>query len=297
MKQVQCPLDLSVIESRLTTRVIGRPVGAENELWDQIDSTNNRALQLAKQSTANGVIILAQSQTAGRGRFGRNWVSPPGAGLYMSVLLRPKEFAANLPLVTLASGLAVVMAVEIVAGVKLGLKWVNDLVFNGCKVGGILAELQEAGKSEAQTVFASSCAKERQSDRSLPNQALIVGIGINISSKNVQVPEELLNKIQWLEEISQSPVDKNNLVGQISYELERTLELIFAGNILTVLDGWRSYSVTLGENIRAVVGEKIIEGLAVDIADSGALIVKTPQGVQQLYAGDVSIRRKGGSYC
>jgi BirA family biotin operon repressor/biotin-[acetyl-CoA-carboxylase] ligase len=272
-------IDLSIIESLLATDVIGRPQRGQNELWEEIDSTNNRALTLAKEGAGEGVIILAHGQTAGRGRLGRSWFSPPGAGLYMSVLLRPQKLQASMPLITIASGLAVAMAVEIVSGAKLGLKWVNDLVFDGRKAGGILAELQTQSRSPD------------------TGQSLVVGIGINISSKNAALPAELKDKVHWLEDIAHHPVDRNLLVAQIAYELEQVLGLLWSGQTPAILDAWRSYSATLGETIKATVGESTVEGLAVDITSSGALIVKTHAGTQELHAGEVSIRRTDGSYC
>jgi BirA family biotin operon repressor/biotin-[acetyl-CoA-carboxylase] ligase len=200
----------------------------------------------------------------------------------MSVLLRPESLSASLPLITIASGLAVAMAVEIVSGVKLQLKWVNDLVFQSRKIGGILAELQSLSAESSGSGF---------------KQALVVGIGVNISSKNVRLPQELVDKVGWLEDLSHHPLDKNVLVSQIAYELEHVLKLLWTGKMKTILDAWRGYSVTLGETVRATVGDNTIEGLAVDITDSGSLLVKTRAGTQELYAGEVSIRRPDGSYC
>lgn len=279
------PLNLSTIESQLKTKVIGRPVIGENELHDEIDSTNNRAVQLANQGAGEGLIILARSQTAGRGRLGRTWYSPLDAGLYMSLLLRPKNRMPSLSLSTIAAGLAVANAVNLVAGVKLGLKWVNDLVFAGRKVGGILAELQNQQSNEPIKAV-----------RDQTQQALVIGIGVNIYSKSVQLPDELIDKVNWLEDIAGQTIDRNLLVSQIANELEQIFDLLYAGKTAPVLDGWRKYSATLGEYIQAKLGDKTIEGLALDITDSGALIVQTSTGKQELCAGEISIRKTDGTY-
>jgi len=271
---------LSVIESLLATQVIGRPQLGQNELWDEIDSTNNRALALARQGASEGIIVLAHSQTAGRGRLGRKWLSPAAAGIYMSVLLRPQDMT-SLPLVTLASGLAVARAVEATTGIRLGLKWVNDLVVSGGKIGGILAELQTEITPDSDSLA----------------QALIIGIGINISGDKVKLPSDLKGNIRWLEEIAHGPVNKNVLVSQIALELEQIIALLSAGQAVSVLNAWRGYSATLGESVRASIGETVIEGLALDITDSGALIIQTRGGMQEIHAGEVSIRRPDGSYC
>jgi BirA family biotin operon repressor/biotin-[acetyl-CoA-carboxylase] ligase len=283
LKNPHGQLDLSIIESHLATQVVGRPQGTKNELWEEIDSTNSRALLLAQQGAPQGVMVLADSQTAGRGRLGRTWFSPPGAGLYMSVLLRPENLSAGLPLITIASGLAVATAVEIACGVKLQLKWVNDLIFQGRKVGGILAELQSiVSPSSTSSGF---------------SQALVIGIGVNISSRNVRLPQELTDKVSWLEDVRHNSIDRNLLVSQIAYELEQVLGLLWSGQMNSILDAWRCYSATLGETVRATVGENTIEGLAIDITNSGALLIKTRNGTRELHAGEVSIRRPDGTYC
>jgi BirA family biotin operon repressor/biotin-[acetyl-CoA-carboxylase] ligase len=228
----------------------------------------------------------------------------------MSVLLRPEKVDPGVPLLTIASGLAVARAVESIAKVKLGLKWVNDLIFDGRKVGGILAEFQHQAKvpqpvehmhhdKALETSSPPRLNKDHTRESGCPphsNQVLVIGIGINICSDNVQLPPELVGKIHWLEEITQHPIDRNLLVAQIANELEQVIALALAGNITPILDGWRSYSATLGEQVKASIGSNTIEGLALDITDSGALIVQTSSGIKKLHAGEVSIRKPDGSY-
>jgi BirA family transcriptional regulator, biotin operon repressor / biotin---[acetyl-CoA-carboxylase] ligase len=268
-------LNLSLIESRLKTLRLGCPAGSTNELWHEIDSTNSRALSLAQTGASDGLMVLAKSQTAGRGRFGRTWISPPEAGLYLSFLLRPKTTMATWTIFTIAAGLAAAKAIQVLTGTKIGLKWVNDLVFAGQKLGGILTEVEN--KSQDQT-------------------GLVIGIGINITSMAVQLPEELLGKVAWLGEITQQSIDSNQLVCQIAYELEEAINLLETGHTQEILDGWRSYSVTLGEKVETCQGNEFIEGVAVDITDSGALVVQTGQGQVLLHSGEISIRKADGAY-
>jgi BirA family biotin operon repressor/biotin-[acetyl-CoA-carboxylase] ligase len=274
-------LDLSIIESRLATTTIGRPAGSHNELWNEIDSTNTRAFTLAKAGAGAGTIILAKSQTAGRGRFGRSWLSPSGAGLYMSVLLRPGDLQPSLSVLTIAAGLAVARAVEITTGLKIKLKWVNDLVFDGRKLGGILTEVT---------------SYPNQNTHGCVEQAVVIGIGINLSGKDVILPGELVDKVLWLDDVVPGTIDVNFLVSQIAYELEHVLANLSAGQFPSILDHWRGYCATLGEKITAVVGEKTVSGLALDVNESGALIVQTPAGKQELQAGEVTIRTSDGRY-
>ena len=158
--------DLKHLEEKLATCLIGRAAGWKNELWEKIDSTSNRAAALAAAGAGEGVIVLAREQTAGKGRLGRGWISPPDSGIYMSILLRPVNVpVVEIPVITLACGAAVSAAVECSTGVRLRLKWVNDLVLGGRKVGGILAEMPAlpAGSSTAAAA-----------------RALIIEIGINV---------------------------------------------------------------------------------------------------------------------
>jgi hypothetical protein len=127
-------LSLEVIEASLSTKIIGRAQRldnlsnvngdssdlSKNELWDEIDSTNTRAAALAAQGCAEGVMVIARQQTAGRGRLGRAWISPPDAGISFSVVLRPKIELSRLPLITLATGVAVAQAIEASVGVRPG---------------------------------------------------------------------------------------------------------------------------------------------------------------------------------
>jgi BirA family transcriptional regulator, biotin operon repressor / biotin---[acetyl-CoA-carboxylase] ligase len=264
-------LTLSLIEGALGTRIVGKPNAGTNELYETIDSTNNRACELARQGAPEGTLILARQQSAGRGRQGRTWVSPMDAGISFSVLLRPKISLAKLPLITLATGVAVVRAVERSVGIRLGLKWVNDLVLNGKKVGGILAEM--------------------------PGQALVIGIGLNIRLNSDELPDDLKERVDWLERASGRPVDPNLIVVELALELEHQYENLISGNSEDILKSWRSYSVTLGKEIIARTGAQEIRGKAIDISQTGALIVEGEAGRSEISAGEISIRTADGSYC
>ena len=279
-------LSLEVIEASLSTKIIGRAQRldnlasenghssdlSKNELWDEIDSTNTRAAALAALGCPEGVMVIARQQTAGRGRLGRAWISPPDAGISFSVVLRPKIELSRLPLITLATGVAVAQAIEASVGVRPGLKWVNDLTLSGRKLGGILAEM--------------------------PSQALIIGIGINVRLKADELPAEMKDKVEWLERAVVGPVDPNLIVMELAHKLEAQYELLKAGKTEEILGLWRAYSVTLGQMIEARSANQVIKGKAIDIADSGALIVEAEDGSRtELVAGEISLRLQDGSYC
>lgn len=277
-------VSLVQLQSYLKTEVLGRAAGFENELWHSIDSTNTRAAELAAQGAPEGVLIIARQQTAGRGRLGRTWLSPMDSGVYLSFILRPTAPISSLPLLTIAAGVAAATGIAIASDVIIGLKWVNDLVFTGRKVGGILCELP---RSPAVVESSSQTA-----------QPMIVGIGINVSLNEQDVPDELREKVEWLERIAGSTVDRSLLVAEIVNEFETVYRQMLAGESGGVIDRWRQQSVTLGKQIVATSGSRTFEGVAVDIAEDGSLIVDTVgEGRKNLHAGEITIRQKDGTYC
>jgi BirA family biotin operon repressor/biotin-[acetyl-CoA-carboxylase] ligase len=281
-------LNLAAIEGELTTRYLGRPKSGANELSESIASTNSRALELAKSGAASGTMILARQQTAGRGRLGRSWVSPLDSGIYASFILRPPSNLVaieRMTLYTLAAGVACVKAIGECLSVPIGLKWVNDLVIDGKKVGGILAEMP------------SLTVKGALDDLKADDLAIVLGIGINICFQPNEIPDELKPKIDWLEMHTESVVDKNKLLATCAKSIEECCEAIEQAQDQKLLAEWKQYSVTLGKQIRAVSGDTVIEGQAEDITDSGALIVRKSDGHKTiLYAGEISIRQADGSY-
>lgn len=275
-------LDLPQFEAHLRTRVIGRATSA-NELWDEIDSTNTRAAQLAAEGAPEGVVVMSRRQTAGRGRQGRTWVSPPNSGIYISFLLRPTLPPQAVPLMSLATGVAVVEAVANVTGLQVGLKWVNDVVADGKKVGGILAEMTTS--SDPNNPAAGS------------SRSLVVGVGLNVHLEETDLDDELRQRVQWLERLAGQAIDYNLLAAELCSCLEERYFDMRNGERQKIVDMWKKRSVTLGKEIRATSGNTIVEGTAVDIDENGALVLSTADGNIKLHAGEISIRNLDGSYC
>ena len=291
-------LDLASLDALMQTGRLGKAAGWANEVWDTIDSTNTRALELAKAGAAEGVIIAARQQTAGRGRLGRVWVSPPDSGLYISFLLRPKLPIAQVPIMSLIAGTAVAKAIEHVCGVRVGLKWVNDITYGGKKIGGVLAEMTSARASgtDAATGAAVSAATNN-SARTDSSAALVIGIGINLRMDRASMPAELQQTAEAVENISSAPVNANQLAATLALELEIGYELLLQGERTQVLTRWKEYSITLGKRVQAISGDKTIEGTAIDLANDGALVLRLDDGKDMLLlAGEVSIRNVDGSY-
>ncbi len=253
--------------------MLGRP--STTELHDVIDSTNTRVAALAKENAPEGTIVFARQQTAGRGRLGRQWVSPPNSGLYMSILLRPEQSVGELPVITLGIGVAAAKAIFATTGLRIGLKWVNDLIYDGKKLGGILAEIPTG-------------------ERNRP--ALIIGIGINTTFDAQTIPDELKDKLYWLEAATGTEVDTTALAAELCFQIEAVYDSMIKGEIGKVLDEWRLYSITLGQEVVCTTASREITGIALDITETGALIVQTSSGREELLGGEISVRTAHGSY-
>ena len=281
-------LDLDRIEHSLQTKVLARPVGWKNELWDSIDSTNSRALELAAQGAPEGVLITARQQTAGRGRLGRTWFSPPETGIYLSLILKPSKSFNNISLMTLASGVAACQAAYEYLGVRLALKWVNDIVYEGKKVGGILAEMTGSAPPN----------RLRENNDLQRSRSLIVGIGLNTSLPLNDAPQSIRATVHSLDQIAGAPIDMNALISNIINHLEQIYFKLANGDEEYILTEWKKWSITLGKEIQTNLGTKCIQGTATDITSQGALIVTTDSGEEVvLHAGDITLRKADGSYC
>ena len=243
--------------SSLDTALIARLSGCESariSVFDSLPSTNTYLSELAKQGAADFTVVLAETQTAGRGRMGRSFFSPHGSGIYMSVLLRPKVLHAG-RLTTLAA-VVVSNAIYRVCGIKVDIKWVNDLLFGGKKLCGILAE--GAGG------FA------------------VLGIGINVGKS--AFPSELADIAVSLEEICGKTPDRNLLVAEILKGFMRA-ELDGTAHI----EEYRRRCITLGKRVQIVSSGETVTAL--DVADDGALIVKDGNGEQKrIFSGEVSVK-------
>jgi len=224
-------------------------------VFDSLPSTNTYLSALAREGAPAGRVILAETQTAGRGRLGRTFFSPAGSGIYLSILLRPKKLDAG-KLTTLAA-VVVADAISHVCGVQVGIKWVNDLIFDSKKLCGILAE-------GAGTDFA------------------VLGIGINV--KKSAFPPELADIATSLEEATGVAPNRNRLVAEILRGLA-TADLEGVSH----MDEYRRRSLTLGKWVTVLGSGEAVFVRAIE--DDGALLVEDENGnLRRISSGEVSIR-------
>lgn len=246
-------------------------------------STNVDALELARQGEREGVVLVADHQSAGRGRAGRTWTAPPEASLLLSVLLRPP--AAVMDLCTMAVAVAAAEAVEAVAGFSPRLKWPNDLVWPGDgslpdrKLAGILAEADWPAGSTPDSGYRAPAPASRV--------VVVVGIGINVRWPG-ELPPELVDIAVACNHVVDVAVDREDLLVALLQRLEPRYEALVAGERESLLDAWRQRSATLGRTVRVELGADDVEGTALDITPEGHLVVETADGTRHTFAvGDV----------
>jgi len=228
-------------------------------------STQDVVLAAARAGAAEGYCCLAEEQSAGRGRLGRFWVAPPGAALLCSILLRPERETAAVPL---AAGLAVVDALARSCGVQARLKWPNDVLAGGGKLAGILVEVEPLAPG--------------------PGPALVLGVGLNLRVDEFP-PGVQGASLHRLVAPSQPP-SAPRLLAEVLIALKGRLAQAKAGGTSAVVAEWRRCAAGLGRRVRAESAAGPVIGTALDIDDSGALLVATgPGGVVRLLAGDVRL--------
>ncbi|HEY0429990.1 MAG TPA: biotin--[acetyl-CoA-carboxylase] ligase [Pyrinomonadaceae bacterium] len=234
--------------------------------FDSIDSTNTEALNQAKRGAAEGLCVTANQQTAGRGRHGRTWISPKDAGLYFSIVLRPRIETRLLPLLTLMSAVAVHDALEELFKIECDIKWANDIHVRDKKICGILAETGETSKG----------------------LAVIVGVGINLKSLNF--PPELEEIATSIEAETGKFPDAKILLQTMTRRLSEYYDLLQSeGGAEKIRAAWaRKSSYFAGKSVKVSLANKTIYGTTRGIEDNGALRVETADGaIKIIHAGDV----------
>lgn len=232
--------------------------------FDKIDSTNTEAINQAKRGADEGLCIIAREQTAGRGRHGRNWVSEKDAGLYFSLVLRPKIETRFLPLITLMTAVAVHNAIEKAFQIECDIKWVNDLHVGGKKICGILAETMETEKG----------------------LAVIVGIGINLKSSNF--PPELAETATSIENETGEIPNIENFLPVLTSFLEKYCDLLYEDTDKIRQEWSVRSSYAFGKEVKINLENETIYGTTRGIEQNGALRLELETGeVRIIHAGDV----------
>jgi len=262
----------------LETEVIGKDI----RYFDEIDSTNNYAKRIAYDGCKEGTVIVADCQTAGRGRLGRSWLSSAGKGIWMSVILKPRIAPEDVQIITLAASVAVCRAIAAVTGIHAEIKWPNDVVLDGKKLCGILTEMN----TEIEQV-----------------NFLVLGIGINVNHGEEDFPDDIRNIATSLKAFTrigykdagdkgeERVFSRSSIIRRILLELEDVYGKINSGLTDEIIEEWKNYSATLGRTVRITGRNCEYTGVARDVTSNGRLVVDCTDGItREVVSGEVSVR-------
>jgi BirA family biotin operon repressor/biotin-[acetyl-CoA-carboxylase] ligase len=244
------------ISGLLGTKAMGRRI----DHHFTIGSTNERARELAEEGWPEGSLVISEVQETGKGRIGRNWVSPKG-GIWMSLVLRPELRPGDAPVLTLAGGVAVTQALSEL-GVQATLKWPNDVLVHEKKVCGILSEMS----GEMERVH-----------------YIVVGFGLNANFPLEDLPEDIRTRSTTLLEERGKAIDRKGLVAGIM----KRFEDIYMQPTAAIIEKWKWASSTIGRMVQVVTTKGFVKGMAKDLDGTGALIVRDGAGQEiTVYSGD-----------
>ncbi len=253
------PLEVAPL---LDTHDLGRVI----HHFDSLPSTNEQAFRLATDGAEHGEVVVTEQQTAGKGRRGRAWVSPPNLNLYFSAILRPELPPHRAPELTLVAAVALAETL-CEAGAQARIKWPNDVQIDGLKVAGILTELSAN-----------------------PDQVnfVVLGIGVNLNAQPEHFPEEVRAMATSLSQALGERVPRAVFTANLWTRLEEWLDLYLETGFDAVRQRWKELSATLGQDVLVRTDRHELRGVAEDIDPSGALLVRTADGsLERVLAGDV----------
>jgi BirA family transcriptional regulator, biotin operon repressor / biotin---[acetyl-CoA-carboxylase] ligase len=262
-KPAGIPLRIHQIRDGLTTNRLGKHI----HYFREVDSTNSHARRLAEQRTPEGEVVIAESQTHGRGRLGRPWVSPPYVNLYLSVILRPTLPPIDAPQITLMAAVALAESLAAFIPVFPAIKWPNDILAGGKKLAGILTE--------------SACHGERV-------DFVILGIGVNINYPVESMPDAIRQRATSMLGLTGASVSRENVVRRLIQGLDRCYGELEEMGFQALAPRWEARFELRGKKVRVAMTDRIIMGIARGIDRDGALILEDGRGeLQRVVAGDV----------
>ena len=255
---------LSLVEGN---RVVGRDI----RVFEETGSTNDVVEKLARDGVAEGVVVFAETQTKGRGRLGRKWVSPPRKGLWFSVLLRPELRPAAVTQLTVAAATALTRAIRKQTELQPQVKWPNDILIKGRKIAGVLTELS----AELDRV-----------------KHVILGIGVDVNLTASDLPPEVRRLATSMRIESGRTYRRADLAAAILTELDRDYSRIREGDFGGIAEEWGRQCATLGQQVRIETGGRVLEGRAEALDQDGALLLRTDHGhLERIIGGDVTLQK------
>jgi BirA family transcriptional regulator, biotin operon repressor / biotin---[acetyl-CoA-carboxylase] ligase len=261
--EMGAPLNVANVRERLNTRRLG----AKFHYFAELTSTNSYARELAENGAEEGEVVIAESQTQGRGRLGRRWESPPLANLYFSVILRPALVPAHAPQITLMAAVALAETVGSLIAQAPTIKWPNDILVEGKKLAGVLTE--------------AACGSERI-------EYVILGIGVNVNYRIDSMPPEIRQRATSIADLTQRGVDREGVMLRLIQALDRCYGELEETGFETLRPRWEAYFSLGGRRVRVELLDQVLIGRARGIERDGALVLEDEHGdLQNIYAGDV----------
>src|SRR6056297_2071928 len=261
-------LSYEEIEPYLNTDFIGRNI----LYFDTIDSTNKKAKDIS-DSSSEGTVVISEEQTAGRGRLGRNWSSPKGASLLISILIKPEIDPSKVSNITLVGAVALVKTLENF-DIKGQIKWPNDIIINDKKIAGILTELS----AEINQV-----------------NYVVMGIGVNLYTNKEELPEDIRHKAGSIFSETGKKINRKELTGKFLNYFEKYYNFFLGNNYKEIVKISKEKSILIGKEVRIISREDTYEAKVLDVTDQGHLLIeKKDGGIEEIYSGEVSVRGKNG---
>jgi BirA family biotin operon repressor/biotin-[acetyl-CoA-carboxylase] ligase len=256
----------SDIEQKLKTKIIGKDI----HLLSEVASTNTLAMEMASKGAPEGTVVIAETQTGGKGRLGRKWISPRG-NLYLSVILRPDIPTHKAPLITLMGAVALASVIRTQCKVQATIKWPNDILISGKKVAGLLTEMSA------------------EPDRI---KHIALGIGVDVNMALDELPSDIRALTTTLACEAGEKIDRTSLLRQLFIDLDHWYQ-IFLKSHASVLMEWEKLNMTVGNRVAVGGLGETLEGLAQGIDSEGRLIIRLDDGaIRTVAAGDVTILKR-----
>ncbi|MGZ8436579.1 MAG: biotin--[acetyl-CoA-carboxylase] ligase [Candidatus Binatia bacterium] len=256
-------LDVARVRQRLSAGRFGKTI----HYFHEIGSTNSYARERAELGAAEGELVVAESQSHGRGRLGRRWESPPFANLYVSIILRPKLAPAHAAQITLMAAVAVAEVVEAFVPERPAIKWPNDILIGGKKLAGILTE--------------ATCSAERV-------EYAILGIGVNLNYAGAAMPEEIRRRATSVLDVAGHAVHRESFLQRLIQGIERCYGELEQAGFAALAARWESYFTWRGRRVRVELLDQVTTGTAQGIDRDGALVIVDDGGsARRILAGDV----------
>lgn len=249
-------LSINDLKQQLKSDTFGKSI----LLFDSVESTQNLARAAAEEGAAEGTLFIAEQQVSGRGRMGRQWVSPRGKGIWMSMVLRPTVPIHFAPQLTLLTAVALCRSLKKLTALPIGIKWPNDLLIDGKKISGILLE--------------SAAEEERL-------RYVIAGIGISVNLETEDYAEELLDKATSLAIASGQKWDRVDVIADFLKEWEQLYNLYQEQGFSSIITLWEALSVSLGKKVRLLTPQGDMVGVPIGLDESGAIRIRQEDGTEK----------------